>query len=113
MAYLNGKISNVVNDPELMALVQIDLYPFGNAKMDAPATSGSGKMSCENGPRECEANTMEACAIQLGPKFRDAGGLKFVRCAQGALFFGTPEQALEACATGAQRSAVKSCADGP
>ncbi|RZS03675.1 hypothetical protein BHM03_00033878 [Ensete ventricosum] len=46
----------------LISIVDLDLVPFGNARLDP-----NGSISCQHGQYECLLNTVEACAISSWP----------------------------------------------
>ncbi|XP_072960314.1 gamma-interferon-responsive lysosomal thiol protein-like [Typha angustifolia] len=46
----------------LISIVDLDLIPYGNAKIRS-----NGTISCQHGPDECLLNTVEACAISEWP----------------------------------------------
>lgn len=46
----------------LIDIVDLDLVPYGNAKVGS-----NGTISCQHGPYECVLNTVEACAISVWP----------------------------------------------
>ncbi|XP_034687975.1 gamma-interferon-responsive lysosomal thiol protein isoform X2 [Vitis riparia] len=46
----------------LISIVDLNLVPFGNAKI-----RGNNTIDCQHGPAECLLNTVEACAIDVWP----------------------------------------------
>ncbi|RVW56831.1 Gamma-interferon-inducible lysosomal thiol reductase [Vitis vinifera] len=46
----------------LISIVELNLVPFGNAKI-----RGNNTIDCQHGPAECLLNTVEACAIDVWP----------------------------------------------
>ncbi|VVA16514.1 PREDICTED: gamma-interferon-inducible lysosomal [Prunus dulcis] len=46
----------------LISIVDLKLYPYGNAKLGSNNT-----IYCQHGPSECLLNTVEACAIKIWP----------------------------------------------
>ncbi|KAI8523525.1 hypothetical protein RHMOL_Rhmol13G0081000 [Rhododendron molle] len=49
-------------DSGLISAVDLNLIPYGNAKIGSNAT-----ITCQHGPVECLLNTIEACAISVWP----------------------------------------------
>uniref|UniRef100_A0A2P2IWE6 Gamma-interferon-inducible lysosomal thiol reductase-like n=1 Tax=Rhizophora mucronata TaxID=61149 RepID=A0A2P2IWE6_RHIMU len=51
------------DDGDLLSIVDLHLYPWGNAMI-----RGNDTFVCQHGPAECLLNTVEACAIDAWPK---------------------------------------------
>ncbi|XP_042508921.1 gamma-interferon-responsive lysosomal thiol protein-like [Macadamia integrifolia] len=51
-----------VYDEGLISIVDLELFPYGNAKLQ-----DKDNIVCQHGPFECLLNTVEACAIDVWP----------------------------------------------
>ncbi|KAI4368915.1 hypothetical protein MLD38_017418 [Melastoma candidum] len=51
---------------DLLSIVDLNIVPWGNAKIRANDT-----FDCQHGPSECLLNTVEACAIDIWPDLND------------------------------------------
>lgn len=51
-----------VNDPGFLAMVNLTIVPFGNARVNP-----KGGYQCQHGPQECKGNRWEQCAIKHYP----------------------------------------------
>ncbi|XP_021716280.1 gamma-interferon-inducible lysosomal thiol reductase-like [Chenopodium quinoa] len=52
----------VIFENGLMDIVDLRLFPWGNAKL-----ASNNSITCQHGPKECLLNTVEACAIYAWP----------------------------------------------
>ncbi|KAF4348539.1 hypothetical protein G4B88_020571 [Cannabis sativa] len=50
-------------EDDLLSIVDLKLFPWGNAKI-----RGNSTVVCQHGPYECLLNTVEACAIDAWPE---------------------------------------------
>ncbi|KAI0531208.1 hypothetical protein KFK09_000761 [Dendrobium nobile] len=62
-------------DNSIIDIVDLDLIPYGNAKLKA-----NGTITCQHGPYECLLNTIEACAITSWPDLTEH--FKFIFCVE-------------------------------
>ncbi|KAG0496026.1 hypothetical protein HPP92_000635 [Vanilla planifolia] len=63
-------------DNGLIDVVDLDLVPYGNARIKS-----NGTIICQHGRYECLLNTIEACAIHAWPDL--AEHFKFILCVEG------------------------------
>jgi interferon gamma-inducible protein 30 len=57
-------------------ICELGLFPYGNANRTRNGSSWS--FTCQHGPRECQGNIIETCAIKLYDKYTQA--LPFIIC---------------------------------
>ncbi|PKA56182.1 hypothetical protein AXF42_Ash011111 [Apostasia shenzhenica] len=90
-------------DNGLIDIVDLDLIPFGNARVNA-----NGTITCQHGPYECLLNTIEACAINSWPDLNEH--FKFIYCIE-SLVLKQKYQEWESCfvTTGLNSEAVSDC----
>ncbi|RDY10258.1 Gamma-interferon-inducible lysosomal thiol reductase, partial [Mucuna pruriens] len=53
-----------VFDRNLISFVNLQLVPWANAYLN----NTNNSISCQNGPDECELNSLESCALNIWPK---------------------------------------------
>ncbi|ONH99808.1 hypothetical protein PRUPE_6G051500 [Prunus persica] len=63
----------------LISIVDLKLYPYGNAKLGSNNT-----IYCQHGPSECLLNTVEACAIKIWPALNDH--FPFIYCIESLVY---------------------------
>ncbi|KAK9279755.1 hypothetical protein L1049_013437 [Liquidambar formosana] len=63
----------------LITIVDLNLVPFGNAKI-----RGNNTIDCQHGPSECLLNTVEACAINLWPELNEH--FPFIYCVESLVY---------------------------
>ncbi|WOL18646.1 gamma-interferon-inducible lysosomal thiol reductase [Canna indica] len=87
----------------LISAVDLDLVPYGNARLDA-----SGSIVCQHGQKECLLNTVEACAINARPIVQQH--FSFIYCVERTVKDGQYAN-WEACfqQTGFDSNAVVDC----
>lgn len=69
----------------LIDIVDIGLYPWGNARLKP-----NNSFTCQHGPNECLLNTVEACAIDAWPKLDDH--FPFIYCVEKLVYNGKYRQ---------------------
>lgn len=57
-------------------ICDFNLYPYGNARRQR--VGDSWNFTCQHGPRECQGNFIETCALKLYDKYTQA--LPFIIC---------------------------------
>ncbi|MTV29033.1 hypothetical protein FTX61_27235, partial [Nitriliruptoraceae bacterium ZYF776] len=62
------------------AIADVQLFPYGNAKVNA-----NGNITCQHGENECLLNTVEACAIKTWPDVHDH--FPFIFCVERYLYY--------------------------
>lgn len=138
---MKGALNATITAPGLASIMNFTFIPWGNAYYDTaecptrsfdkqrgmycwikacgavnpPADCYTGKKLCQHGTAECEADTVEACAIDAHPDFVDY--MPFVDCLENP-FSATKGQAcaeklgwadwddIHTCATGAAGQAL-------
>ncbi|KAM5583133.1 gamma-interferon-responsive lysosomal thiol protein [Rosa sericea] len=66
-------------DTGLISAVDLNLVPYGNAKLGTNDT-----ITCQHGPSECLLNTVEACAIETWPALNDH--FPFIYCVESLVY---------------------------
>uniref|UniRef100_A0A5B7AAK2 Putative gamma-interferon-inducible lysosomal thiol reductase isoform X2 n=1 Tax=Davidia involucrata TaxID=16924 RepID=A0A5B7AAK2_DAVIN len=66
-------------DDGLIDIVDLNLVPWGNAKM-----RGNNTFNCQHGPSECLLNTIEACAISVWPDVNEH--FPFIYCIETLVY---------------------------
>ncbi|KAJ8440209.1 hypothetical protein Cgig2_023974 [Carnegiea gigantea] len=66
-------------DNGLIDIVDLKLYPWGNAKI-----RGDNSINCQHGPLECLLNTVEACAIDAWPNVNEH--FPFIYCVEKLVY---------------------------
>ncbi|XP_031272268.1 gamma-interferon-responsive lysosomal thiol protein-like [Pistacia vera] len=62
--FIINYLVKVFEDDDLLSVVDLHLYPWGNAKI---RNGTNTTFDCQHGPSECLLNTVEACAIAIWP----------------------------------------------
>ncbi|GAB2286093.1 hypothetical protein Dimus_020517 [Dionaea muscipula] len=57
-SFIINYLATVFQKDELISIIDLRLFPWGNAKINSNST-----FDCQHGPSECLLNTIEACAI--------------------------------------------------
>ncbi|KAI4353053.1 hypothetical protein L6164_002031 [Bauhinia variegata] len=60
--FIVNDLANLFKMKDLMAIINLHLVPYGNAKMDYHKN-----IVCQHGPHECYYNNIEACALDAWP----------------------------------------------
>jgi len=66
-------------DSGLISAVDLNLIPYGNAKIGS-----NGTITCQHGPMECLLNTIEACAISVWPDLNKH--FSFIYCVETLVY---------------------------
>ncbi|KAJ0978362.1 hypothetical protein J5N97_013836 [Dioscorea zingiberensis] len=90
-------------DDGLISIVDLDLIPYGNARVNSNAS-----IACQHGTYECLLNTVEACAISVWPDVSEH--FKFIYCVEQLVVVGKYKN-WETCfqETGLDSTAVMKC----
>eukprot|EP01017_Pseudomicrothorax_dubius_P005203 TRINITY_DN11259_c0_g1_i1.p1 TRINITY_DN11259_c0_g1~~TRINITY_DN11259_c0_g1_i1.p1 ORF type:complete len:239 (+),score=33.70 TRINITY_DN11259_c0_g1_i1:61-717(+) len=64
--FIADSLTPALNASRLLDMVNINLYPFGNAK-ESQGDQG-WNFSCQHGPYECYGNVLETCILNLASK---------------------------------------------
>ncbi|CAA3000961.1 gamma-interferon-inducible lysosomal thiol reductase-like [Olea europaea subsp. europaea] len=72
-------------DTGIIAITQLKLIPYGNAKIRA-----NGTITCQHGQYECLLNTVEACAIDVWPDLSEH--FPFIYCIESLVYQGNYTQ---------------------
>lgn len=71
---LSGPIADALKKPGFLDMVDLQLLPYGNAKVE------DGKIVCQHGPSECYGNKVEACGLKHASSV--LSGDQFVTCVE-------------------------------
>ncbi|XP_054818943.1 gamma-interferon-responsive lysosomal thiol protein [Prosopis cineraria] len=66
-------------EDDLISVVDLKLFPWGNAKL-----RGNNTFDCQHGPFECLLNTVEACAIDTWPDLNEH--FPFIYCVEALVY---------------------------
>lgn len=58
--FSTGPLADVLSKPDMAAIIDLKLVPYGNAKQNA-----DGSFSCQHGAGECESDAQELCTQYL------------------------------------------------
>ncbi|MQL83480.1 hypothetical protein Taro_015972, partial [Colocasia esculenta] len=72
--FIVGFLSSIFDDG-LISIIDLNLVPYGNARVDA-----NGTITCQHGTYECLLNTVEACAISAWPDVKEH--FNFIYCVE-------------------------------
>ncbi|MED6125840.1 hypothetical protein PIB30_072406 [Stylosanthes scabra] len=79
--FIVNYLPQIFNDDELASIVDLKLFPWGNAKLRA-----NGTFTCQHGEYECLLNTVEACAIDAWPQL--SKHFPFIYCVEDLVYQG-------------------------
>ncbi|KAJ4459608.1 putative Gamma-interferon-inducible lysosomal thiol reductase [Paratrimastix pyriformis] len=111
---ITGSIWEAFRADGLLDIMDLRLYPYGNAKQQLDQSTGLWKFTCQHGEKECQGNLMQTCAINivqnmtvLFPWFwcmeRSTSPIDFApRCASQ---FGIPWAPIQSCVSSPQGNA--------
>ncbi|KAK8799652.1 hypothetical protein WA158_006200 [Blastocystis sp. Blastoise] len=102
---IEGPLNDFVSVPELAAIADIKLYPFGNGRI---LTRDPPTFQCQHGEKECYGNMVENCAIAHNPD----NWWNFILCEESVVDFS--DDAIKQCATKANidAEAIITCTKG-
>ncbi|XP_031271848.1 gamma-interferon-responsive lysosomal thiol protein isoform X2 [Pistacia vera] len=79
--FIINYLVKVFEDDDLLSVVDLHLYPWGNAKI---RNGTKTTFDCQHGPSECLLNTVEACAIAIWPDVNEH--FQFIYCVETLVY---------------------------
>lgn len=81
---------------DLHPYIIVDAVPYGNAKTNI--SNGTYTFECEHGSKECEANKVHACVLNLPSTILQQDKLKFINCSLALVNPNSPTYPTAECA---------------